>query len=129
MFLEIISNFFIGLLVGFVFEIIYRSFQAKKIVIPKFVNLQMYGLTAVFLSILYILNISLALKLILMFVFPTLLEFIIGYLYIKIKKVYLWDYSKEPFNFMGIICPLFSFYWFIIAVAYYYSILPLLVQP
>ena len=126
MFIKIILNFFIGLLIGFIFEFIYRSVQAKKITTPKLINYQMYGLTGAFLVFLYFFNISLIFKIILMFIFPTFIEFITGYLYLKIRKIYLWNYSKEPFNFMGIICPLFSFYWFIISLIYYYLFLPLI---
>jgi len=127
MFYKIILNFFIGLLVGFVFEFFYRSIEAKRIIIPRFINCQIYGLTGAFLIFLYFLNISLSFKLILIFIFPTLIEFVIGYLYLKTKRVYLWDYSKESFNFMGLICLRFSLIWFIFAIIYYYLVLPLTV--
>src|ERR1035437_10226383 len=128
MFLKIILNFFIGLLVGFVFEFIYRSVKAKRATFPRFVNYQMYGVTAAFLVFIYYLNVSLIFKLILMFLFPTLVESIIGYLYIKINGVYPWDYSKEPLNMGGIICLRFSLICFAIVIFYYYSVLPLLVN-
>lgn len=128
MFLKILLNFFVGLFIGFIIELTYRSIHAKRIVFPKFVNIQMYGLTGAFLVILYFLNISESIKLVLMFIFPTLVEFITGYLYLKIKKSHLWDYSKERFNFMDIICLKFSVYWFILTAIGYYFILPLLVQ-
>ena len=123
MILKIIINLFIGILLGFIFEIIYRSKEAKKLITPRLINSQMYGLTGAFLVILYYSNIALIFKLILMFVFPSLVEFLTGYLYLKVNKVYLWDYSKEPFNFMGITCLKFSFYWFLIAIAYYFIFL------
>jgi len=128
MFLFIVFNFLIGLLVGYIFEFVYRSFQAKKIIRPKFINLQIYGLTTIFLSILYLLNISQIFKLILIFIFPTLIEFTTGYLYLKTKQSRLWDYSHESFNFMGIICLRFSLFWFIIAIVYYFFILSSLIQ-
>ena len=127
MFLQLILNFFLGLLIGFFVEFIYRSYNAKKIIIPRFINYFMYGLTASFLVFIYFLQASLFLKLILIFIFPTLVEFIIGYLYLKIKGKYLWTYFEYSPNFMGIITPLFSLFWFIIVVTYYYSILPLII--
>lgn len=32
----------------------------------------------------------------------------------------VWDYSGMPYNFMGQICPLFSFYWFLLCVPAYF---------
>lgn len=124
MFLLIIINFLIGLVGGFFLELIYRSIRAQKIILPKFVNSQMYGLTGAFLVLIYFFNISLIYKLILIFLFPTTVEFVTGYLYLKFYGVYLWDYSREKFNFKKIICPIFSLYWFIFAIAYYYVIIP-----
>jgi uncharacterized protein len=120
MIIKIVLNFFIGLTAGLILEIVYRSINAKKLVIPKFVNFQMYGLTGAFLFWLYYLSIPITIKLILIFIFPTLVELITGYLYLIIKGVYLWDYSKQQFNFKKLICLRFSIYWFIIALVYYY---------
>lgn len=121
-----ISNFFLGLLIGFIVEFVYRSYRAKKTIIPKFINYLMYGSTAVFLVFIYNLDISLIWKFILIFIFPTLVEFTIGYSYLKIKGKYLWTYFEYSPNFMGIITPLFSIFWFIIALIYYYGVLPFL---
>jgi uncharacterized membrane protein len=127
MFLFLAFNFLIGLLGGFILEFSYRSFKTKKIIRPQFPNLLMYGLAAVFLGILYFLDISLVFKFVFMFIFPTLVEFIVGYSYLKIKKSYLWDYIDKPFNFMNLICLEFSLYWFALAAFYYFLVLPLLI--
>ena len=42
MFYKIIINFLIGLIGGFILEFVYRSIASKKIVLPKFINYQMY---------------------------------------------------------------------------------------
>lgn len=123
MFLKIILNFLVGLLVGFIFEFIYRSLQAKKLIRPRLINIQMYGFMGAFLVFIYFLDLSPVFKLILIFIVPISIEFITGYLYFKIKKVRLWDYSKEKFNFLGIICLRFSLIWFIVSVVYYYLFL------
>lgn len=128
MIMKIVINLFIGFMIGFILELIYRSSESKKLIFPKFINYQMYGLTGAFLILVYYLNISLIIKLILMFIFPTLVEFLTGYLYLKIKGIYLWNYSKEPLNFNGLICLKFSLVWFIVAIAYYYTILPLIIS-
>ena len=49
----------------------------------------------------------------------TLVEYITGLVFIKKMKVKLWDYSSRPGNIQGIICPLFSFFWLVIAAIYY----------
>ena len=126
--IQIILNFFIGILIGILLEFSFRSIEEKRLIMPKLIDCQMYGLIGAFLAIIYFLHISLILKLILMFVVPTLIEFTTGYLYLKIKKIYLWDYKKETLNFMGIICPLFSFFWFLISTAYYFLFLPFVIN-
>lgn len=124
MFLKIIYGFLIGCLIGFTLELVYRSIYKKRVALPKFVNWQMYGFTSAFLATLHFLEIPLIGKLALMFIFPTTIEFITGYLYLKIKGVRLWDYSSESNNFMGIISPAFSLVWFLLALIVYYFILP-----
>ena len=54
----------------------------------------------------------------------TLIEYIAGVIFIKGMKVKLWDYSKEKFNFQGIICLRFSIYWAILGALYYFLIHP-----
>jgi uncharacterized membrane protein len=124
MFIKVVGSFFIGILAGFILEFSFRSIEARKFFAPKLVDLQMYGLIGSFLVFIYYLNIGLIYKLILMFVVPTLIEFLTGYLYLKIKKVYLWTYFHQKFNFMGLVCPLFSLFWFLISLAYYFFVLP-----
>ena len=68
---------------------------------------------------------SLIYKLTLIFIIPTAIEFLTGYLDFKLKKVRLWDYSEEKFNFMGFICLRFSLYWFLISLVYYYFLMPM----
>ncbi|MEI8270656.1 MAG: hypothetical protein WCG45_04755 [bacterium] len=128
MLIQIILNFFIGILIGVLLEFSFRSIEEKKLIMPKLIDCQMYGLIATFLTILYFLHISLVFKLILMFIIPTLIEFATGYLYFKIKKVHLWDYKEEKYNFMELVCPLFSFFWFIISLLYYFLFLPFIVN-
>ena len=59
-----------------------------------------------------------------MAILMTIIEYIAGVIFIKGMKVMLWDYSKEKFNFQGIICPKFSFYWALLGAAYYFLIHP-----
>ncbi len=116
--------FLIGCLLGSIFEFVYRSTKAEKITIPLFVNIQMYGVTGAFLAVLHFLDIPTVIKLILMFAFPTFIEFITGYLYLRTNGIYPWDYSKEPYNYKNLICLRFSLLWFIISLFCYYLIIP-----
>ena len=55
-----------------------------------------------------------------------LLEFIAGLIFIKGFKVKLWDYTNMKGNIMGIICPVFSVIWMLVAVIFYYLVNPFL---
>lgn len=121
---KIIINLFAGLLVGYALEFSYRSYKAQRIIWPKFVNYQMYGLTAVFLVVLSSFNIPLFFKLVSVLLFTFFIELITGILYIKSKGVKAWDYSDEPYNYKGIVCPYYSTLWFAIATFYYFLAIP-----
>jgi len=121
----LILNFIIGVVVGALLETVYRSIEHKRLVTPKVANILMYGFMGTFLVFIYFLDTSLVSRLFLLFLIPTLIEFLTGYLYLKIKRVHLWNYSKEKFNFMGLVCLRFSLIWFAISLIYYYLFLPL----
>jgi len=124
----LILNFLIGISLGFILEFLYRSYEAKKLILPKFIDCQIYGLTGILLVLLYYAQLSIFYEIILLFIIPTLLEFIIGFTYLKIKKISRWDYSLEKFNYKGIICLKFSIFWFIIATLYYFLVLPVILN-
>lgn len=44
----------------------------------------------------------------------TAAEFLVGLIVNKKLKWGVWDYSKLPLNLMGQICPLYSFFWFLL---------------
>lgn len=48
-------------------------------------------------------------------VFITLIEFTYGIIFNIILKKNVWDYSDRAFNIGGQICPLFSFFWFVLS--------------
>ncbi len=66
------------------------------------------------------------LPIILMWISMVLLEFIAGVIFVKGFHVKLWDYSNMKGNIMGIICPVFTLIWGMVAVIYYYAINPFL---
>ena len=54
----------------------------------------------------------------------TLLEYIAGIFLLKVANVRLWDYSMMWGNVNGLICPLFTLFWTLLGVMYYYLIHP-----
>lgn len=139
-YLIIISTLFvIGSLIGWVIELFFRRFVSqKKWVNPGFMvgpYLPIYGFGV---AVLYgISNINfgikiqawdIVLKIVLIGVGMTLIEFIAGLIFIKGFKIKLWDYSDRKGNIMGIICPIFSLAWLAVGSLYYFLINPFLVQ-
>ena len=54
----------------------------------------------------------------------TLIELIAGEIFIIRRHLKLWDYTNERFNYKGLICPRFSFYWAVLGAFYYFIIHP-----
>ena len=52
----------------------------------------------------------------------TVIELITGYIFIIRLNMRLWDYTDNRFNFHGIICPLYTFFWGIICAIYYFIV-------
>lgn len=50
----------------------------------------------------------------------TLVELAFGVVFNMILGMRVWDYSNMPFNFLGQICPVFSFIWFIFSLPLVY---------
>lgn len=85
----------------------------------------MYGFAAVALLFSYeYLGITGLPITILFFSIPTLIEFITGYLLLRLFNKRYWSYDNNRFNFKGIICLKFSVYWSIISAIIVYLIHP-----
>ena len=130
--LVVISTLFVlGSLAGYVLEVFYRRFfSAKKWINPGFLvgpyiplygfgvmllyglsNLDFVGLSGVPEHILRIAVIGVSM---------TLIEFVTGVIFIRGLHIKLWDYSDRFGNVMGVICPLFSVLWFLLGSGYYF---------
>ena len=140
-FLMIAFLFFIGALVGWGIEVIYRRFKIDNIdrewINPGFLigpYLPLYGFGLVILFLMASLEKTplidevtfgnKALLFILMAIVMTLLEYVAGLIFIRGMKIKLWDYSKEKYNLQGVICLRFSIYWAILGAVYYFLIHP-----
>lgn len=124
----IVSNYIIGLIGGFILEFSYRSIEQNKLRMPLFADCQIYGLATVLIYLVYLLSAPVWFVSISLLVITTGLELAFGLYYLKYKNIRLWDYSAYAFNYKGLICLRFSFYWLVISIVYCYWIIPLLVH-
>lgn len=129
-----------GSLFGWMLEVFYRRFKPankKRVWInPGFLNgpclpLYGFGLTALYLMALLEKFIPIeddsvrkAVLFAVMAAALTVIELIAGELFIIRRNLKLWDYSEMKFNYKGIICPRFSFYWAVLGAGYYFFIHP-----
>ena len=137
-FLTLASLFFVGSVLGWVLELLFRNIvhKNKKWVNPGFCTgpyLPIYGFGLCTLYLLAslekygMITNPLLNKLVLfaaMAVGMTLIEYIAGLFCLKYFKVMLWDYSDQWGNIQGLICPLFSFFWAVLGALYYFLIHP-----
>ena len=130
--LVIVSTLFVlGSLAGYVLEVFYRRFfSAKKWINPGFLvgpYIPLYGFGVMLLYGLS--NLDFAgvsgvpehlLRVAVIGVSLTLIEFVTGVIFIRGLHIKLWDYSDRFGNVMGVICPLFSVLWFLLGSGYYF---------
>lgn len=139
-YLVIISTLFvIGSLLGWSLELFFRRFiSQKKWMNPGFLMgpyLPIYGFGV---TLLYgVSNINLGIesqildiliRILIIGIGMTLIEFVAGLIFIKGFKIKLWDYSNRKGNIMGIICPIFSLAWLVVGSLYYFLLNPVLVK-
>ncbi len=126
-FIRVLLIFAFGSLLGWVIEFFYRGAKLN----PGFLSgpyLPIYGIGTVILNYISGLEASLLLKLLLFAVSTTLLELMTGLVFVNHFRLKLWDYSKNSMNFLGIICPLYTFYWTILSLVFYLSIYPFITR-
>ena len=139
-YLVIISTLFvIGSLLGWLIELFFRRFVSqKKWMNPGFLTgpyLPIYGFGVAFLYGISniplgieILALDIVVRIILIGVAMTLVEFIAGLIFIKGFGIKLWDYSNRKGNILGIICPIFSLAWLAVGSLYYFLLNLILVE-
>ena len=138
-FLNILFLFFLGGFVGYFIELIYRRIVHHHFINPGFLHgpflpiygfglLLLYGLSSVPLNFIQIKWVDIILRIVLIFISLTLIEYIGGLIFIKGLNIRLWDYSNRKGNIQGIICPLFFFVWGGIGTFYFFFIHPLIVS-
>lgn len=132
--------FFIGSVFGWVLELVFRHWFSKAnpehrwinpgFCVGPYVPLYGFGLCILYLmaSIIQHSNISGVTEYVLALIFIavelTVLEYVAGIFLLKVANVRLWDYSMMWGNVNGLICPLFTFFWTLLGVIYYFLIHP-----
>lgn len=134
-FLTLVLLFWLGGTLGWLLELLYRRFcSAKKWINPGFLVgpclplygfglWGLYGLASIDLSGLSAVP-RVAVRVLLMGIAMTLIEYVAGKIFIVGMHVKLWDYSKKWGNIEGIICPEFSLCWTALGALYCYVIHP-----
>ena len=138
LFLTLAYLFFIGSVFGWVLELVFRNLKrkSKKWINPGFctgpyVPLYGFGLCVLFLlamledySIIKSVFWNRCVLFLMMAVSMTVIEYIAGIICLKCFNLRLWDYSNQPGNIQGIICPQFSLIWAALGAVYYFLIHP-----
>lgn len=131
-FITILALFAIGGFGGFVLELFFRRYVSQKrwvkpgFLAGPFIPLYGFGMAMLYAFDAYIPWASISpwpwlntvVEIIVLGISLTLIELVAGLIFVKGMKIRLWDYSKQWGNFMGLVCPLFSFFWLIGAALY-----------
>jgi len=114
-FFYLVSYFLIYAFLGWVLEVVFHVVTVGKFINRGFLNgpiCPIYG--AGMLSVILLLT-PFKDKILILFVvgllFATLVELVGGFVLYKLFQMRWWDYSEEPFNLGGYICPRFSLAW------------------
>ncbi len=137
--ITIATLFVIGSLTGWVIELFFRRFVSQKhwvnpgFMVGPYIPLYGFGTVALYAVSNIQMNISnsvieIILRILIIGVMMTLIEFVAGLIFIKGMGLKLWDYSDRWGNVMGIICPLFSLFWLIAGAGYYFLLNGVLVD-
>ena len=131
--LEYLFLFETGALLGWVLEVVYRRYfgLARKWINPGFLSgpyLPLYGAGVCLLYVVSDLRLGMPLKILMFAVMTTGLEYLTGVFFLKFYNTRLWDYTKLRFHYKGIIAPLYSIFWTVLSLFYYYVLFPYFYQ-
>ena len=126
---QLLVLFAIYSFLGWIIEVVYRSITQRQLINAGFLYgplIPIYGFGAIFIIFLEFLIHAwpLPVKFAVYGVLLTALEYGTGFLFEKIFKLKLWDYSKNKFNFHGRVCLLFSAFWTAMALIFVMVIHP-----
>ncbi|WP_461206303.1 putative ABC transporter permease [Clostridium sp. DL1XJH146] len=127
--LKYLFLFITGALMGWGIEVVYRRYfgKAKNWINPGFLSgpfLPLYGFGVCLLYIVSDLSVAFFIKIILYCLVTTLIEYLTGLFFLKYYKIRLWDYTELKFNIQGLIAPLYSLFWTILSLVFYFILYP-----
>ena len=130
LFLSLAFLFCFGSFFGWVLEVIFRRLDHGKWINPGFLTGPALPLYGTGLMLMYLICrlcegvqtgmpwLDAILTLLLITAVMTLLEYLTGIVLLKLLNLRLWDYTDNFGNLQGIICPLYTACWGLLAVAY-----------
>lgn len=126
--------FMIGTLMGWVLEVVYRRYfgLAKKWINPGFLSgpyLPLYGTGITMLYAVSNWEGPFLGKIVLFALMTTGIEYVTGLFFLKKYHTRLWDYTGLKGNIQGIIAPLYTLFWTLLSLVYYYGINPFFTGP
>jgi uncharacterized membrane protein len=127
MIIKLLYLFALGSIIGWVLELFFRTSVHRKLINPGALigpYLPLHGTGFVLIYYISILDISILSKALLFLIATTLIELVIGKYFLDVWHVRYWDYSKNKWNYQGLICPLFSIIWVILSLLFYFYIFP-----
>ena len=115
--------FLFAIMVGWVIDSGYRSLVSKRwtnagYFIGPFCPIYGFGGILLLLMVSYISDMPFLVRCVVYFIGMSMVELIGGLFSTHILKVRLWDYSDAPFNILGQVDLLHSFYWLILALIF-----------
>lgn len=127
--LEYLFIFITGSALGWGLEVVYRRYfgKARKWINPGFLSgpyLPLYGTGVCFLYIISDLELDFAVKILLFALITTGIEYLTGLFFLSVYNTRLWDYTKMKFNIQGLIAPLYTVFWTILSLFFYYVLYP-----
>lgn len=122
-------NFILYSFIGWIIEEVYAFFITGDFQEDGFLNgpfKPMYGITVAIIAHSYNrFNLRGFLLLAVVLLVPTVVEYISGYGLLKFYEKEYWSYKNFRFNYNGIVCLRFSFYWSVLSLFGVYALLPI----
>jgi len=127
--LEYLFIFITGATLGWVLEVFYRRYfgMAQRWINPGFLSgpfLPLYGTGVCLLYIISEFQLPMGVRVLLFAIVTTGIEYLTGLFFLKFYNTKLWDYEKLKFNIQGLVAPLYTFFWTLLSLFFYYVMYP-----
>ncbi len=109
-FRELFFVYIIGSIMYGIIEVIFRGYTHWSMILTGGACFLLFYLLN------FSLNMNLLQKCLLSMFIITSLEFVVGYFVNIVFGLNVWNYTELPFNYMGLVCPLYSGIWFLFGI-------------